>query len=135
MKNYIKEYRIKKNLTQEQLAELIGTSKVQISRLETGERRLNMDWIEKIAKALGVQEGALICDMHETGNNYNKEILADIFVTVDEFLLKNKRALSSKDKIELVFALYNRVADLTPDERHAKIIDLADFRTSYQKIG
>lgn len=135
MKNFIKDYRIKKNLTQERLAELIGTSKVQISRLETGERRLNMDWLEKIAKALGVREGALISDMSESENGYNKDIIADIFVTVEEFLLKNKRILPSKDKIELVFALYNRVADLTPEERRAKIIDLTDFRTSYQKIG
>jgi DNA-binding Xre family transcriptional regulator len=34
------------------LAELIGTSNQQISHLEKGRRRLTLDWMERIAKAL-----------------------------------------------------------------------------------
>lgn len=48
MKNRIKELRLSKGLTQEKLAELLGTSKGMVSMLEVGDRRLNTDWVEKL---------------------------------------------------------------------------------------
>lgn len=43
--------RQKANLTQEQLAKMIGTTFVQVSRWENGKRPLSMKWLQKIAKA------------------------------------------------------------------------------------
>ena len=59
-KNRIAEIRKKRGLTQSQLAELTDTSTPQIQRLETGNRRLNMDWLEKISKALECEPAELI---------------------------------------------------------------------------
>jgi transcriptional regulator with XRE-family HTH domain len=52
--NRIKDLRVQKNLTQAQLAELIGTTDATVQRLETNKRQLTQKWAEKIAIALGV---------------------------------------------------------------------------------
>jgi transcriptional regulator with XRE-family HTH domain len=49
MKNRLAYYRKQKRLTQEDLAELADTSKVQISRLEGGQRQLTPKWMERLA--------------------------------------------------------------------------------------
>ncbi len=51
-KNFISHYRHLRDLTQEALAESIGTSQTQIMRLETGMRKLTMEWAEKLATPL-----------------------------------------------------------------------------------
>lgn len=54
MSNNIAEIRKAANLSQSDLAEAIGTTLNNLGKLERGERRLNQDWINKIAGALGV---------------------------------------------------------------------------------
>ena len=51
-----------KGFSRTQLAQRCSpaTSSQQIERLEKGERRLTIDWIERLAKALGVDPGELI---------------------------------------------------------------------------
>ena len=44
--------RIKKGLTQEQLAKKIGTKQSAIARAESGEENLSFDFIEKISTAM-----------------------------------------------------------------------------------
>ncbi len=62
MKNNIREIRRRNGLTQETVAELAGTTKGQISKLETAEK-LTTTWMEKIARALGVEPFELIADI------------------------------------------------------------------------
>jgi transcriptional regulator with XRE-family HTH domain len=52
---YIAEWREDKGLTQQQLADRMGTSDVTISRWETGKRRPDMDAQAAIAEALGTE--------------------------------------------------------------------------------
>ncbi len=48
------ELRIKHNLTQKQLAELVGTSQPAIARLESGSyRNVSLSFLRRVAKALG----------------------------------------------------------------------------------
>lgn len=58
----IRRIREAKGLSRTQLAQRCSpqSSSQQIERLEKGERRLTVDWIERIAKALGVDPGVLI---------------------------------------------------------------------------
>lgn len=44
--------RIEKNLTQKQLADLVGTQQSNISRLESGNYNPSLDFLDKIARAL-----------------------------------------------------------------------------------
>ena len=50
----IKDARTKKNLTQEALGKLVGCSGVAIMRYEKGERKVSLELVESIAKALDV---------------------------------------------------------------------------------
>lgn len=47
-------------MTQEQLADAIGTSKGLVSQMETGSHRYNEGWIEKIAAVLGIEPADLL---------------------------------------------------------------------------
>lgn len=47
-------------LSQEKLAELAGTSQPQINKLETGQRKMTVDWAVKLARPLGVEPTSLL---------------------------------------------------------------------------
>lgn len=47
-------------LSQEKLAELAGTSQPQINKLETGQRKMTVDWAVKLAAPLGVEPTLLL---------------------------------------------------------------------------
>lgn len=49
------KYRMDKGLSQEQLAEVVGTSHSQISRIESGRHRTNLDTLSRIARALDMR--------------------------------------------------------------------------------
>ena len=49
----LKELRKQKNLTQEQLAKIVGINKAGISKIEKGTRNLTIETIIRVAEALG----------------------------------------------------------------------------------
>ncbi|MCO5234489.1 MAG: helix-turn-helix domain-containing protein [Chitinophagales bacterium] len=51
----IKQARKEKNLTQEQLGELVGVQKAQISKLENGMKNARLETILKVFEALGAK--------------------------------------------------------------------------------
>ena len=51
---YLREWRLAKGLTQPELASRVGTVKSEISRLEKGSRRMTLDWMSEISRALGI---------------------------------------------------------------------------------
>ena len=58
----IKIARIKADLTQERLAELIDISPTHLSNIETGTTRVSLNTIISIANALSVTSDDLLCD-------------------------------------------------------------------------
>jgi transcriptional regulator with XRE-family HTH domain len=56
----IKEYRISRNLSQEELAEKLGLSKRTISNYESGRSRPNLDMLKKIAEELEVEINEIV---------------------------------------------------------------------------
>lgn len=52
-KTYLKEHREQRNLTQEQLADRLGTNSMTVSRWERGATRIDLGTLEAIAEALG----------------------------------------------------------------------------------
>ncbi len=50
--NRIREWRQKRGLSLQQLAEAIGTTRAQVDKLERGERRLTVDWMVRLAAPL-----------------------------------------------------------------------------------
>lgn len=60
-KVYLRDWRLHKDVSQTEIARRIGASKGEISRLETGSRRLTADWMDRLARALGVR----VVDLYE----------------------------------------------------------------------
>lgn len=56
----IRRYRTLRKLSQQKLAELVGTSQPQIKRLESGDRQLTVNWAERLAPHLGVDPQELL---------------------------------------------------------------------------
>lgn len=54
----IADLRIQNGMTLQALADRTGTTKSQIDKLEKGERRLTVDWLIKLADALGISPAA-----------------------------------------------------------------------------
>lgn len=50
----IKEFRLKRGMSQEELADLLGTTKQTVSRYETGERKANQDILFKLSDIFNV---------------------------------------------------------------------------------
>ncbi|QGW66685.1 helix-turn-helix domain-containing protein [Lysobacter soli] len=60
MSNRIRALREAQGLTLEALAELSGTTNQQISHLESGRRRLTVDWLCRLGEALSCHPWALV---------------------------------------------------------------------------
>lgn len=58
--NEIASIRKARNMSQTELAERIGSTLSMLGKLERGDRRLNQDWMGRIAKALSVEPYQLI---------------------------------------------------------------------------
>lgn len=62
MGNNLKKLRIEFELTQDRLAQMMGTTRSQYVKLESGERKLSEQWARRAAHALGVDPGRVITD-------------------------------------------------------------------------
>lgn len=59
--NYLREWRrFRNNMTQEQLAEKVGTNPNMIGYLEAGERGLSAKWLRRLADALETTPGMIL---------------------------------------------------------------------------
>lgn len=58
----VRDLRLKKGMTQDDLAERAGTTKATISKIERSTMKMSVDWMERLAKALGVSAVELIVD-------------------------------------------------------------------------
>lgn len=67
MGNYLQKIREEKGITRPQLAEMVGTNKGQIWKLEKGERRLSDIWLSKLSKALNVSQSSILGETPTTG--------------------------------------------------------------------
>ncbi len=91
----IKEIRLSKNLTQEQLSELTNIGASSISKIESGIYHPNDDNLEKIAQALQVEPYKLyMCTQYKS----IKELKEDI-----NLMLEN----ASEDDIRLAYKILN----------------------------
>lgn len=58
--NHLKAWRLFRKKTQEQLAEIVGTTQHQIAFLENGDRALSAKWLRRLAPALETTPGMLL---------------------------------------------------------------------------
>lgn len=75
---FLRERRLLAKLTQEELAEAIGTSKSMVSQMETGSHAYNERWVQKIAAFLGIEPAALFVAPGESYPAMEDEALARV---------------------------------------------------------
>jgi phage repressor protein C with HTH and peptisase S24 domain len=80
----IADFRIQKNLTLQALAERVGTTKSQIDKLEKGERRLTVDWLQRIAEALNLPVSSFFDTAPDVGTALPANLLHDTTLAVYE---------------------------------------------------
>ncbi len=74
----IQKYRNKKQMTQEELSELIGTSQKYISRIEMGYHNIKLETISAIAKALDISIDLLVYGSDLTNDATYRIILSEL---------------------------------------------------------
>lgn len=75
--NRIQKYRIERKMTQEELAEIIGTNQKHISRIESGMHRSNLDTVVAIAKALHISVDTLIANFDDSTDESTLKLFMD----------------------------------------------------------
>lgn len=61
----VRKLRLELNLSQEELAEVVGLHRTYIGAVERGERNVSLDNIVRIAKALNTTASELLADLNE----------------------------------------------------------------------
>ncbi|MBR1425612.1 helix-turn-helix transcriptional regulator [bacterium] len=60
----VKIARLKKNLTQAQLAEILNIHEKHVCKIETGHQNVTLKTLSKIAYSLDIEENALLLPLH-----------------------------------------------------------------------
>lgn len=87
--NYLREWRLFRGLTQQQLATKVSTNANMIQYLESGERGLSAKWLRRLAPALDTTSGMIldhdpetldddVIEIWATASNREKRQIADI---------------------------------------------------------
>lgn len=74
----IRKYRKASNLSQEQLAEKVGISVTHMSHIETGNTKLSLPVLVKIADALSVQTDAIIYEHPQVNKTIIKQEISEL---------------------------------------------------------
>ncbi len=105
----IKQLRIEKNLSQEQIAQAIGVSRPTYNAIEAGKQKLDLDEAKKLADVFGIDVDTLLSGNIPNLEKYKQMILA--------YLRMN---LSGDGKV--------------PKTKLAKLLYLADFAWFYENL-
>lgn len=116
LENRIKILRKKRGLTLQEVADLVfpPTVSPQIMKLERGERGLDLNWMERLSKALGCKPYELLPEEWqpvEISSNINYKFIVDTIDTLAYYLKQEKLKMEENDRIKLIQYLYeNNVA-------------------------
>lgn len=82
----IRKFRIERNYSQKDLAELLNVSVRTISRWERNCNAPNPDELSRITKLIGITEEELLCDENDTVYETNNSVLNRISDSVDNLV-------------------------------------------------
>ena len=80
--------RRERNITQEQLAELVNLSVTQVSKLENGKSRLSLDSLINIATVLEASTDEILFGRIQAGADHRYDDVLDIFSDCDKTELR-----------------------------------------------
>jgi len=105
--NKIHQMRENRGLTMDELAEAANTTSSQISKLEKGKRKLSLDWMARLAKALNCHPAELInwdIPINIDPKNNRDPVLASIIETIIDMSLTDQEMADYRE--ELIDAAY-----------------------------
>lgn len=87
----VRRIRVRKCISQEKLASLCNFSRPCLERIERGEKNLKVEFVERLANALGVSAVTLIDENQKDEDDLNpvETLDMDLFEYNKEILLKN----------------------------------------------
>ena len=94
----IKIARIKADLTQEKLSEMVCVSPTHMSNVETGTTRVSLTTIVGIANALGITSDDLLCDSVIKAKVQFEKDIALVLEDCDEYEIRVIRDLAAATK-------------------------------------
>lgn len=94
----IKIARIKADLTQEKLSEMVGISPTHLSNIETGTTRVSLKAIISIANALNITSDDLLCDNVIKAKVQFEQDIAAVLEDCDEYEIRVIRDMAAATK-------------------------------------
>lgn len=94
----IKIARIKADLTQEKLSEMVGVSPTHLSNIETGTTRVSLNAIVSIANALKITSDDLLCDSVIKSKVQFEQDIALVLEDCDEYEIRVIRDIAAATK-------------------------------------
>ena len=94
----IKIARIKADLTQEKLSEMIGVSPTHLSNIETGSTRVSLKTIVSIANSLHITSDDLLCDNVIKAKVQIEQDIAAVLEDCDEYEIRVIRDMAAATK-------------------------------------
>lgn len=125
-----------KGFSQEEAADLLGITQGALNHYLTGRRKIKTDFINDFCQKMNVSIAEIYEDIPQKhDSDLNVDVIKEIYVTLEGWLSKNNYELEPMDKINLVFALYDRVIKVPKENRAIEIIDIADVIMKSRKVG
>jgi transcriptional regulator with XRE-family HTH domain len=118
--NRVREWRRLRNLTIEELARRSRTTASQISKLERGERRLTLDWMERLSGALGCRSQDLLpgqgqgSEPADVSRPLDRELLRRMGRALMKHMRKERLDISPPRFLEAAIALHDLIAARPP---------------------
>lgn len=103
----IRKRRKELGLSQEQLSEMVGVSYQQIQRYENGNSMLNVENIQRLAKALALPVTFFFEPLH---SHFAAEPTTPYTSSDEKLLLKNFRDLNSKSDRQMAITILRRLS-------------------------
>lgn len=118
MSNRLKKLRIGKGVTQEDLADQVGTHHSTIQRFESGKRPLREPYIQNIAAALGIHPGELFEEMPDPKADevLNKRRMRNSIIAAIQVMQKWDRQPDPERAADSILKVYEFLGDFTPEE-------------------
>lgn len=137
IKNNIKNLRSIRGISSSDLASRAGTDQSMITRLESGERSLTLDWIERLSGALNCEPWELLPIewQPQTKTIDDQPRLLRILDSVNTALKELKKTAPDKEKMQFVLYLYNEgyakeYDEVANDNEISPIVKAAFFRVA-----
>ena len=141
MTNRIREIRELRGLSLQALADLVGTSNQNVSRVELGQTKLNEDWMRRLGNALDVDPVELLSENADYQGPYVPELMQLAIEGTLTHAANLGYQLTPAETGEICVLLYEEAIEKEGDARNdflinesSNIVSFAVRRSRHEKL-